>query len=206
MDNKLVIIGAGGHGKVVADIAKLNGYEEILFLDDDVTKTKIGKYDVAGTLNDADKYTNDYDFFVAIGNNKFRKEITNILENKDIVTISMIHPSAVIDKTVNIGKGTVVMANTVINADTKIGDGCIINTAATVDHDCVIEDFVHISPGTHIAGTVNIGENTWIGVGSSIVNNIFICSNCIIGAGSVVITDIKKEGTYLGCPAKIKVI
>lgn len=198
MCKKLIIIGASGHGKVVADIAKKNGYEEIKFLDDDRSKKQNGIYEVIGTSEDIDKYLNEYDFFVGIGNNKVRKRISKLLTANNIMQPILIHPSAVIDKTVVIEEGTVVMANVVINADAKIGKQCIINTASTVDHDCVIGNFSHISPGVNIAGTVCIGNTCWIGIGSSIINNISICDECIIGAGSVVINSIRKKGTYVG--------
>lgn len=202
MKDKLVIIGASGHGKVIADIAKLNGYQEIIFLDDDSSKCKNGHYDVVGTTKDIDKYLGQYDFIVAIGNNEIRKKITKQLDNKNIIQPVLIHPSAVVDATVTISSGTVVMANAVINADTKIGKGCIINTAATVDHDGSIADFVHLSPGVHIAGTVSIGERTWIGAGSTVINNISIIDNCVIGAGSTVKKNIEEKGVYAGVPTR----
>lgn len=199
MNKKIVIIGASGHGKVVADIAKLNGYDEILFLDDDESKTSCGKYQVVGTSKGITKYR-DYDFIIAIGNNKIREKISDTLEKENIKQTILIHPSADIDETATIKEGTVVMANAVINASVKIGRSCIINTASSIDHDCIINDFVHVSPGVHVAGT--IGRNTWLGIGSTVINNLEICANCIIGAGSTVIKDIKEEGTYVGSPAE----
>ena len=202
MNKGLIIIGAGGHGRVIADIAQLNGYEEILFLDDDIKKKRNGQYQVAGTTEDIDRYRQDYDFIVGTGDNAIRKKISDILEDKMIIQPVLVHPSAVIDKTVCVQAGTVIMANAVINADAAAGKGCIINTAATVDHDCVLEDYVHISPGAHMAGGVHIGEGTWIGTGASIINNLRITSHCIIGAGSTVIRDIEKPGTYVGVPSE----
>lgn len=202
MDKKLLIIGAGGHGKVIADIAKLNGYKEIAFLDDDTTKKKNGKYDVINTTAAIDEYINDYDFFVGIGDNQIRKKVTLKLKQKNIVQPVLIHPSAIVDESVVIEQGTVVMANVVINADAKIKEGCIINTASSIDHDCIIDSYVHISPGVHIAGTVKIGELTWVGIGASVRNNTVICANSIIGAGSVVVNDILEKGTYVGIPTK----
>ena len=202
MKDKFVIIGASGHGKVIADIAKLNGYQEIIFLDDDITKTKNGKYDVVGTGKDIDKYLDQYDYFVAIGNNSIRKQITEKLEDKKIIQPVLIHPAATVDETAKISSGTVVMANAVINADMCIKKGCIINTAASVDHDCKLEDYVHLSPGVHIAGTVSIGERTWIGAGTTVINNIIITDNCVIGAGSTVIKDIEEIGVYAGVPVR----
>lgn len=202
MKDRIVIIGASGHGKVIADIAMLNGYKEILFLDDDQTKKKNGIYDVVGTTQDIDRYKDHYDFMIAIGNNDIKKNINEILEKKGIIQPVLIHPKATIDPTVKIASGTVIMANAVINADTQIGKGCIINTAVTVDHDCNVSNFVHFSPGAHTAGTVEIGESTWIATGASIINNITIIDHCVVGAGAVVIDDINERGTYVGVPAR----
>lgn len=200
MKDKIVIIGASGHGKVIADIAKLNGYQEIIFLDDDISKHKNGLYDVVGTSKDIESYKDEYDCIIAIGNNTIREKIYHDL--KGIKQTVLIHPSAVIDKTVVIEEGTVVMANAVVNAAVIIKKCCIINTSATIDHDSIIEDFVHVSPGVHIAGIVHVGTRTWIGTGSSVVNNLIICNDCIIGAGSTVVKDIKTSGTYVGCPIR----
>ena len=202
-NKKLIIIGASGHGKVVADIAKLNRYDEILFLDDDESKKRIGRYPVVGTTKDIEQYIqNNYSFVVAIGNNEFRKKITEILDAKKARQVILIHPSAIIDESVHIGFGTVVMANVVINADVNIGKGCIINTASTIDHECQIDDFVHISPGAHLAGNVSVGENSWIGIGCNIINNITVTKNVIVGAGAIVIENINELGTYVGVPVR----
>lgn len=201
MSKKLVIIGAGGHGKVVANIAKLNGYDDIVFLDDDTSKTMCGIYPIVGTSNDVNHYKNG-DFIVGIGNNLIRRKITSLLLKERYNLVTLIHPTAVIDETVHISKGSVVMANVVINVDTKIGVGCIINTSSSVDHDCIINDFVHVCPGSHVAGSVTIGDNTWIGVGSSIINNVSITKDCMIGAGTVVVEELVESGTYVGIPAR----
>lgn len=204
-EKRLIIIGAGGHGKVVADIARQNGYLFIHFLDDDISKKKNGNYDVIGTTEDIDKYINsdkEYDFFVAVGNNEYRKKYINLLTEKKQVLPFLIHPRATVDYSSDIGEGSVVMANAVINADASIGKGCIINTAATVDHDCTIGDYVHISPGVHVAGQVTIGNNSWIGTGSNIINNVTIHQDVIIGAGTTVINSIKESGTYVGLPLR----
>lgn len=203
MNKKIAIIGASGHGKVVANIAKLNGYEEIIFLDDDISKKECVSYKVIGTSEKIEfLIKQDYDFAVAIGDNKTRMRIYESLADKKAKLPTLIHPTAVIDETVNIGNGTVVMANVIINASTTIGKACIVNTASTVDHDCIIEDYVHVSPGVHIAGTVSIGERTWIGIGTNVINNLSICGDCLIGAGSIVTKDINDAGTYLGIPMK----
>lgn len=193
---KLVIIGASGHGKVIADIAVKNGYEEIVFLDDNESLLECAGYPVVGRTSEAT--TLDVDKIIAIGNAKIREQMQTNLGN----VVTLIHPNATINRRVKIGKGTVVMAGAVINSDTVIGDGCIINTGSSVDHDCRIGDYAHISVGAHVAGTCCIGERTWIGVGATVSNNISVCSDCMIGAGAVVIKDIDKMGTYVGVPAR----
>lgn len=192
----ITIIGASGHGRVCADIAKLNGYEQIQFLDDDKSLKYCGEYPVIGTTEDVPSG----DLFVAIGNNDIRKKFCRE-HHEHLVTL--IHPSAVIAKDVQIGKGSVVMANAVINPGSVIGDGGIINTSASVDHDNAIGNFTHIAVGAHTAGTVKIGECVWLGIGAVVSNNVNICSGCVIGAGAVVIKDIDEAGTYIGVPARM---
>lgn len=203
MNKKIVIIGASGHGKVVANIAKLNGYKEIIFLDDDKNKKECGQYKIIGTSNQVDSLIKkEYEFAVAIGDNQTRERIFKELVNKEAGVPVLIHPSAVIDETVTIGNGTVVMANAVINSSSIIGEACIINTASSIDHDCVIGNYVHVSPGVNIAGTVTVGFKTWIGVGSTVINNLNIGKECTIGAGCVVIKDLLESGTYVGIPIR----
>ncbi len=200
---QLVIIGASGHGKVAADIAKKNGYDKIIFLDDKESVTDCGGYAVVGKSSRAADF--DCDMFVAIGNPKVREKIQTKIELTGKQIPVLIHPNASIAENVSIGKGTVVAAGAVINPGASVGKGCIINTCSSVDHDCVIADFVHVSVGAHVAGTVKIGERTWIGAGATVSNNISICGDCMIGAGTVVIRDLLKSGTYVGVPAeKIK--
>lgn len=195
---QLLIIGASGHGKVVADIARLNGYERVLFFDDNVLLRECGTDSVVGTSSDVDNY--DGDIIIAIGNAKIREKIQNSMQKRNFPIL--IHPNAVVADSAYIGAGTVVMAGAVVNSFATIGEGCIINTGASVDHDCRIGDFVHISVGSHIAGTVNIGDRTWIGIGASVSNNLNICNDCMIGAGAVVIRDIDEKGTYVGIPIR----
>lgn len=192
---KLTIIGASGHGKVIADIAEKKGYEIIEFIDDNTSLHECAGYRVVGTTAKLNSIQGDQ--IVAIGNSCIREQI----QNKTSTTV-LIHPTAVISRRVAIGTGSVIMAGAIINSDTTIGEGCIINTASSVDHDCRIEGFVHVSVGAHIAGTCSIGKHTWIGAGATIINNVNICNNCMIGAGAVVVSDINEPGTYVGVPAK----
>lgn len=203
MKNKLIIIGASGHGKVVADIAiKMNKWQSITFLDDDESiKASIG-LEVIGKTADAFTYKEEANFFVAIGSNTTREKIQEKLIEQGLNVVSLIHPSAVIGTDVEMGIGTAVMAGVVINSSTRIGNGCIINTSSSVDHDNVIEDYVHISPGVNVAGTVKVGKGSWIGIGSVVSNNVNICSGCKVGAGAVVVEDITEPGSYVGVPVR----
>ncbi|WP_226536279.1 acetyltransferase [Fictibacillus halophilus] len=203
MKNKLLIIGASGHGKVIADIAlKMNKWKSISFLDDDLSiKSSMG-LEIIGTSDDISSHIDDYEIIVGIGNNATRKSIHEMLEAVGASIPFLIHPHAVVGDQVEIGVGTVVMAGVVINCCTNIGKGCIVNTGSTIDHDNKIEDFVHISPGVHLAGTVNIGQSSWLGIGSIVSNNTIITSGCKIGAGSVVIKDVTEPGVYVGVPVR----
>lgn len=198
---KLVIIGAGGHGKVVADAAAKSGYEEIVFLDDG-NVSLAGKRSVVGTSKDYEKYLMDSDFVVAIGNNAVRERIQNMLAQAGARIATIIHPDAVIGEDVVVGQGTVVMAGVIVNSGSNIGRGVILNTCCSVDHDNKIGDFCHISVGTHLAGTVTVGRRSFIGIGACVINNVEICDDCIIGAGAVVIRDVPESCTAVGNPAK----
>lgn len=194
---RLLMIGASGHGKVVADIARRNGYQEIAFLDDNPEVEKCGEDPVVGTCRQANEL--DGDVIVAIGRAQVRRRIQRGIDPRRVVTL--IHPSAVVSGA-QIGRGTVVMAGAVVNPGAVIGEGCILNTASSVDHDCRIGDYVHIAVGAHVAGGVAIGDETWIGAGATVSNNVSICGRCMIGAGAVVVKDIVEPGTYVGVPAK----
>ncbi|MCM1234439.1 MAG: acetyltransferase [Ruminococcus flavefaciens] len=195
---ELVIIGASGHGRVIADMAELCGYRRIVFLDDDENIRSCGKYPVVGTAGRLQETAGDA--IVAVGNADIRQRIINGIGEARLATL--VHPAAVVADGVKLGAGTVVMAGAVINPGTETGIGCIINTASSVDHDCRLGDFVHTAAGSHVAGSVKIGGRTWIGAGATVSNNIIICSGCTIGAGAVVVKDIKEAGTYVGVPAK----
>ena len=191
----LIIIGAGGHGKVVADIARAVGYRKITFLDDSP------RPGVSGAVSDFIKYVDSADFVVAIGSSAVRQRLGQQICERGGRLATLVHPAAVISDSVKIGNGTVIMAGAVVNADAVIGDGVIVNTCASVDHDCSISDYVHVAVGAHVCGTTGIGAHTWIGAGATVINNVNICGYCMIGAGAVVVRDIEESGTYVGIPA-----
>ena len=201
MSKSLIIVGAGGHGKVAADIAVKVGYENIIFFDNNDSIKECAGFRVLGKSDMTENYKS-WDFFVAIGNADRRQEISETLNEKECNIVSLIHPNASISRRVKVGKGTAVMAGAVINSDAVIGDGCIINTASSVDHDCVIGNYAHISVGANLSGSVYVGQKTWIGAGATVSNNIRICGECMVGAGTMVIKNIDEKGTYVGVPAR----
>lgn len=208
---KVVIIGAGGHAKVVADIIlqrikHLNEKIEIIgFLDDKYNKqfaelNYISNIPILGKLNLIEELKNeDINFIIAIGNNELREKISKRYKMKYYTAI---HPEAVIGSEVSLGAGTVIMAKTVINSHSAIGKHCILNTGSIIEHDNYIDDFAHISPGVNLAGGIKVGKRSWIGIGSSVIQEITIGYDTIIGAGSVVITDIGNNKKAFGIPCK----
>jgi sugar O-acyltransferase (sialic acid O-acetyltransferase NeuD family) len=196
---KLKIIGASGHGKVVADIAVLLGYDEIEFYDDDPSLRSCGGWPVVGMSADCNPATDEV--FVAIGMPEVRSRMMAAMPEARMPVL--VHPRAVVARDVSLGRGSVVMAGAVINPGARLGQGVIVNTCSSVDHDCVLEDFVHVSVGAHLCGTDRIGARTWVGAGSTVSNNLQICADCMIGAGAVVVRPISEPGVYYGVPAAL---
>lgn len=198
MTDQVIIIGAGGHACVAADIVRAMGLGLRGFLDDQ-EPAQLSSINLLGRVSDLPRFQEGHVFICAIGSYAARKAIMQ----HQVTWLSAIHPSAVVAPDVRIGEGTLVAANAVINPGSEIGRGCIINTAATVDHDCHLGDYVHLSPGAHLAGTVRVGEGAWLGVGAVVSNNLSICAHSVIGAGAAVVRDITKAGTYVGVPARL---
>lgn len=200
MSKKVIIIGTGGHAKVVADIVLSTGDRIYGFLDDYVTTPTFLGFTVLGTVTDYVKFS-DAEFIVAIGSAAIRERIVKSMPNA--VWYRAIHPKATISPLhVSIGRGTVIMPGAIINPDVYIGEHCIINTNAVVEHDNYIEEYVHVSVCAALAGTVRVGAKSLIGMGAIIINNIEICANCTIGAGAIIIKKIETPGTYVGAPGR----
>lgn len=196
----VIIVGTGGHAKVVADIVWSVGDNVVGFLTGDREKKTFLERPVLGSDADIGRFAACY-IVIAIGDAAARERIA--AANPGARWYTAIHSAAVVSPVgTGIGEGTVVMANAVINPYAQIGKHCIINSGATVEHDNVVGDFAHISVGTKLAGAVSVGERTWVGVGATVRNGIHICGGCMIGAGSVVIRDITCPGTYVGVPAR----
>lgn len=201
MSEQVIIIGAGGHGKVIADIVRSCGDSVLGFLDDSPNPpTSVCGIPVLGRSEDYVNYS-EAKLVIAIGNGNVRRSVAERLSNARWYTA--VHPSAVISPMgTAIGEGTVIMAGAVVNPCAIIGKHCIINTKASVDHDNKIGDYTHISVGATLAGTVTVGDTVWVGAGAVVSNNISICADCMIGAGAVVVRSIEEPGTYVGVPAR----
>lgn len=194
--SSLLIIGAGGHGKVVAETALACGHSDIAFLDQDwPTRRENGQWPIVGKPE-----VRDASMFCAVGRNIERMRIFLELQLNDSPVL--VHPSVVLSPTAKLGPGTVAVAGCIVNADARVGRGVILNTASTIDHDCVIEDFVHISPGAHLAGGVNVGEGTWIGIGAVVREGVRIGKNVVVAAGATVIHDVSDSTRVGGVPAR----
>lgn len=196
----VIVIGAGGHAKVVADIVIKSGDRLLGFLDDCKQGAVLDGYSVIGKITEAEKFSKDARFIVAIGNNEVRR---TLMERLGLQWYTAVHPSAQLGIGVQIGEGSCVAVNAVINADAAVGKGCIINTAAVVEHDCVVGDFSHVSPGGVLCGTVKVGSCVHVGANATVINNLLVCDNSVIGAGATVTKNIKEGGVYVGTPAKL---
>lgn len=206
---EIVIIGAGGHAKVIIDIIlqrKKNLNDNLLIkgiLDDSFSENEekdLFGIPIIGKVNKVLELSSNIYYVIAIGNNGIRKKISQ--NYKKLKYITLIHPRAIIGENVSIGIGTVLMAGSIINSHTKIGKHCIINTGSIIEHDNIIEDYVHISPNVTLCGGVSIGQKSWIGAGATLIQGIKIEEKCIVGAGSVVIRNIKKMSKVIGIPGK----
>ena len=201
----LAIIGASGHGRVIAEIALSTDWDSVVFYDDAFPdKSSIDNFPIQGNLDQLLEKVNSYDgFHVAIGNNRTRLNILNQLLKLDLPCPNIIAKSSVVSQSAILGVGISILANVVVNAKAMLGDGVILNTSCSVDHDCNIASGVHISPGAHLAGGVSVGSCSWLGIGSAIIQGTVIGDNSIVGAGSTVIGDIPNSVTAVGNPSKI---
>lgn len=192
----LQILCAGGHGKVVAEVAELCGYERIVFIDTQwPERTTNGRWRIV-----SDKIINDgSDLFCAAGSNSLRQRFFSNVDLSRSPILS--HPASVISSSAIIGAGSIIMPGAVVNADVRAGKGTIFNTGSSVDHDCKLGDFVHVSPGARLAGSVTVGTGTWIGIGASIIQNVTLGRQVVVAAGAAVISDVPDEHRVGGVPA-----
>ncbi|MDF1645939.1 MAG: acetyltransferase [Legionellaceae bacterium] len=200
----LAILGASGHGKVIADAALASGWGRILFFDDAWPQVNcLGPWPVIGATKQLIERQSEFDaVIIAIGDNRTRFYKAQVLRKLGIVFALIIHPRSVISPYAKIGAGSVVFAGAVLNPGSVLGEHCIVNTNATIEHDCILGDAVHVSPGANLAGCVEVGVRTWIGVGSNVKQLIKIAPDVVVGAGAVVVHDVSTKLVVGGVPAK----
>jgi acetyltransferase EpsM len=202
MNKRCILVGMGGHSKVVADVARKTGYDIVGWLDDHIPDREMPNY--LGTLAEFERFAEeDIEFFIAIGNNAVRQRIAESLTLHGVRFATLVDPSAIIGSGVVIHTGTVVMPGVIVNADACVGQHAILNTGATVDHDCAIGAYAHVSPGAHLAGGVTVGDLAHVGIGANIIQQINIGTGAVIGAGAAVIRDIPTYATAVGVPAQV---
>jgi len=190
----IAVYGASGHGKVVADIAMTNGYDEVIFIDD-------GDNPYLNFQEYIKLYA--YPIALGIGDNSMRKIVYEKIKEENLEVKTLVHEKAIVAKDIILKEGVVIMAGVVVNIGSIIGRGCILNTSSVVEHDCNIGDFVHIAPNSTLAGDVFVNDMALVGIGSSIIQGKVIGENSVIGAGSVVISDIPDNVVSYGVPAKV---
>tara|TARA_R110001606_G_scaffold251548_2_gene399515 strand:+ start:3670 stop:4296 length:627 start_codon:yes stop_codon:yes gene_type:complete len=205
MTKLLAVVGASGHGKVVADAAIARGWRKVAFYDDAWPElAQVGRWPVEGCTAEMRDHLGRFDsVMVGIGDNRTRLAKLAELETAGAAIGTILHPQSAVSRFAEIGVGGVVFAGAVVNVDARLGRGVIINTGATVDHDCVLADGVHISPGANLAGDVIVGEASWIGIGAAIKQGVTIGRNVMVAAGAIVIRDVPDGTTVMGVPARI---
>ena len=203
MSMRLAILGAGGHGSVVADCAERLGWSQVVFFDDNPNAENPGPWELAGTGADLLASLTDFDaFIVGIGLNRIRLERQQALRAAGGRVATLIHPAATVSRHAVIGEGSVVFSGAVVNPGATVGQASILNTGCGIDHDDRLGDGVHVSPGAHLGGGVSVGEASWIGLGASVREGISIGSDVRVGAGAVVVRDVAAGLTVVGNPAR----
>ena len=205
MSDELIVFGSGGHAKVVVEavLARTPG-RRIVLLDDDrnaVARTLLG-ISVSGTREWLSANLPDAPVALGIGNNRARADLVEWLSQTGRKLEPVIHPSAVVGSTVEIGDGAFLAAGAIVIADARIGRAAIVNTAASVDHDCDIGEAAHIAPGVRLCGNVSVGARSLIGVGAAVRPGIRIGADVTVGAASAVVSNLPDGGTFVGCPAR----
>ena len=193
----LFIVGSGGHGRVVAEIAELNNYD-VVFLSDDFPGTAMsGVWQIEDKIKECES-----EVFCAIGHNLTRKKIVDEFSFK--LSEPLKHPMSIVSSYASVGVGSLIGAGAILNPFCTVGEGTVINTGAIVEHDCTVGNFAHISPGAKLAGGVSVEDLSWVGLGAVVREGVKIGRNSIIGCGAVVLKDVESNTTVVGNPAKVK--
>ena len=204
----ILLIGCGGHGKVVLDAVRQEGRHRVVgFLDADPATHGRSVHDVPvlGGPNLLDKMPGRKvrGVIVAIGDNRTRANYAAEAEAAGLELVSVVHPRACVAESATVGRGVVIAAGAVVSVDATIGDGTIINTSAVVDHECVIGRHTHIAPGVRLAGRVTVGDFAFVGLGAMVIQCLAVGERAVVGAGAVVRTDVAAGVTVVGVPARV---
>lgn len=200
MSREVLVIGAGGHAKVVIATLQAAGY--IVAASYDENEARWGTTIMGVPICDIGELSgknSERDAVIAIGNNAVRQRIADELK---LQWISVVHPRACVHPSVDIGAGTVIFAGAVVQPETKIGTHVIVNTGATIDHDCLVGDYTHLAPGSHLAGNVQVGVGAFCGIASAATPGQKIGAWATVGAGAIVICDVPENCTVVGVPAR----
>lgn len=205
---RLLVVGAGGHARVVVDAAQrayaqgtLASPPPALIVDDNPALQGTQLLGVAVDASISCDAEGDFDFLVAIGNNAVRERKFAALAER-FKPAFVIHPHASVAESAKLGAGSFVAAQAVIGPQAALGEGCIVNHGAVVDHDCVLGAFCHVAPNATLAGHVRLGQRVLVGAGANLLPGVTVGDDCVIGAGAVVLHDIVGGTTQAGVPAR----
>ena len=202
--SRLWIIGAGGHGCALAELAdRVGSWDSITFLDDQRVRPALDiGHEIAGKTHLLNCSTGSGDsFLVGLGENRIRLELLRTMRSSCSIS-TLIAPEACVSPSCAIGPGSVVMPGAILQTGVTIGEGCILNSGCIVEHGVTLGDGVHVAPGARIGGDVTIGECSWIGIGASVVHGVSMSEDILVGAGGVVVESITQPGRYVGVPAR----
>jgi len=202
---RVLVVGAGGHGRVVADVVHEAGLAtELAFVDDrHPALSQSGPWPVVGTIAALPGLRDRYDAFaLGIGSWQARSHVWQVLNGLGVRVLTAVHPRATVSRHARLGEGTVVCAGAVVVIGAELGRGCIVNSGATVDHDCRLADWVHVCPGAHLSGDVHVGQGSWIGAGSVVRQGIRIGEGVTLGVGAACVRDLPAGVVAVGVPAR----
>jgi sugar O-acyltransferase (sialic acid O-acetyltransferase NeuD family) len=205
--SRIFVYGAGGHGKVVADILLARNIPLEGFIDDDPRRqsAELLGFRVLGNGHWLAEQAKDgpVSAALALGDNFARHELANRCVAMKVELITAVHPSATIAPSAILGCGVVAAAGCRVNPDAQVGDGTIINTGAVVEHDCRVGNFTHLSPNAAMGGGARLGDFSWLGMGSVVIQGVSVGSGCIVGAGAAVVRDVRDWVVAVGVPARV---
>lgn len=202
--SRLLIVGCGGHGRVVADTATECGYREIAFLDDNISVKPPSGTVLLGSVSLLEGLSVEWPAaIVAMGNGKLRLKLFTRLKELGFRTPSIVHPSAIVSRSAAVEDGVFIAAGAIVNTGARIGEGVIINSGARIDHDCDVGPGSHVAPGATLSGGVMVGARVWLGTGCAIRQDISIGNDVMVGVGAAVVTNLIAAETYVGVPARL---